>query len=63
MAIERQHGEVIFICDECDDTCETGERDFETALAIAKSEGWLTMREGDDWTHICPTCVGDDIDE
>lgn len=55
--IDRQHGEIIFSCDDCDDTMETGEDDFHVALAIVKREGWTVRQVSGEWLHRCPSCV------
>jgi len=59
MAVDIQHGNIIFICDECDDSFNAKEPDFYTALALTKAEGWIVKRNDDDtaWTHICNECA------
>lgn len=58
MAIERQYGKVIFICDECSDEFDTDTKNFDEALQILKDEDeWLITKEGEEWIHICPDCI------
>ena len=40
MALDRIHGEVVFICDTCDDSLATNEREFEDALVCLREAGW-----------------------
>lgn len=54
MAIDRQYGKVIFICDECGDYNETDKGNFQDALDVLKKDDWLTIKEDDEWLHICP---------
>jgi hypothetical protein len=54
--MDRQHGMIIFECDVCGDTLETGERDFNEAKAIQDREGWKARKIGSDWCHSCPDC-------
>jgi hypothetical protein len=58
--IDKQFGEIIFICDECGDDFATGyaNDEFNQAVYDMKSEGWITVKDGDDWKHICSTCTG-----
>lgn len=59
MAIDRQHGYYVFICDECDDELDTNKSDFYEALEAIKTEGWVVKRNDDDtdWMHICNECA------
>jgi hypothetical protein len=54
--IDRQHGDVVFECDECGATLETEQADFQSAWNMAKREGWRTRKIGEDWVHKCPEC-------
>jgi hypothetical protein len=54
--IDRQHGEIIFECDACDETLETGESAWPHAHALFNAEGWHAEKVGDDWIHTCPKC-------
>lgn len=57
--IDRQHGAVIFECDNCSEVLETGEDDFMAALAVMRRENWKAVKVGDDWVHSCPECRSD----
>jgi Zn finger protein HypA/HybF involved in hydrogenase expression len=60
MSVEWVKGEVVFTCDACDDTLETGEDDFSTARAVYRREGWANRKLAEDeWENRCPTCKGD----
>lgn len=58
--IDRQGGCVVFECDACDEVLDTGEDDFQTALAQMKRERWKVEKVGSDWVHTCPSCRRDD---
>jgi len=45
-------------CDDCNDTQEV-EGDFQDCLHFLKTEGWKTVKAGNDWTHFCPECKGE----
>lgn len=54
--LERIHGLVVFMCDECDDELETETSDFTEARQMLDREGWRTSKVGDEWVHHCPDC-------
>lgn len=54
--IDRQHGQIVFECDGCDETIETGEDEWNEAMAQFRSERWRAEKVGDEWTHLCPRC-------
>ncbi len=54
--IDRQGGQIIFCCDECDETYESGTHEFNEAWTIAKRDGWRAYKLGEDWMHECPGC-------
>lgn len=59
MSLERQHGKIIFTCDDgkCHESLDTDTRNFDEALEMLKSEEWKTYKNKDgSYTHICPTC-------
>ena len=58
MSVERQHGEVMLVCDECGDGSEP-DGNFKDMLAEAKDAGWLIQKDEDtdEFTHLCPSCV------
>jgi len=55
--IDRQHGQVVFECDDCGQTLETGESDFGDAMNAYKDEGWRSKKERTGWLHLCPDCI------
>lgn len=57
--IDRQHGLIIFECDNCADTLETGEREFPDAMAVFRREGWKAQRSGSAYVHACRACRSD----
>lgn len=54
--IDRQHGEITYECDACDETLATGGSEFNDALAMFRRDGWRAEKVGDEWTHLCPKC-------
>lgn len=48
---------VVFTCDECGDTFDTGREDFKEAVQAIKDDGWK-FKKGDDgeWEHNCSQC-------
>ena len=54
--IDRQGGQIVFECDSCDETLETGTEEFRDAWAHAQREGWRAKKIGTVWTHACPGC-------
>jgi hypothetical protein len=55
--IDRQfRGEITYECDACDETLETGESEWNDALAEFRRSGWLAEKVGSEWTHLCPRC-------
>lgn len=54
---ERHGGPIIVRCDDCDDICETHCTDFTSALAKAKSRGFVVRKHGDEWQHFCRDCA------
>ena len=55
--IDKQHGRFILVCDKCGEEVnfDNGE-DFEDVRNYLKSEGWQTVKIGDDWQHCCAEC-------
>lgn len=56
MSAERIKGEVVFICDDCDDALETGTGDFQAAQIELRSADWRAYKDDDVWRHICLDC-------
>lgn len=54
--IDRQHGFIVFACDSCDESFDSGEDDFAEAWAEAKREGWCARKVAGEWLHGCPKC-------
>lgn len=54
--IDRQHGEILFECDACPETIETGESEWNDAMRLFRNEGWRAEKVGEDWIHLCPKC-------
>lgn len=55
--LERQRGQISFVCDACGEVLETEERDFVDAKGMLDAEGWRARKIGTDWIHNCPDCV------
>lgn len=56
MTVERIKGEIVFVCDACDEHLETGSDDFKRAGRARQDEGWRAESTGNKWRHLCPTC-------
>jgi Fe2+ or Zn2+ uptake regulation protein len=58
--LDRQHGKIIFVCDDCGESLETGTGEFDDALAILRDERWqpkLSLQQhSGEWKHYCPDC-------
>lgn len=55
--LDRQYTKVVFECDGCDATLETGTVDFGEANGIRKDEGWTSRQSKRGiWEHFCPKC-------
>ena len=54
--LDRQHGKIIFECDTCADTLDTGTTDFNEARETMRQDGWHARKFGEDWIHACPDC-------
>lgn len=54
--IDRQHGEITFECDACDETLATGESEWADAQVYFRNDGWKAEKVGSEWTHLCPKC-------
>jgi hypothetical protein len=59
MSSERIKGDVVFICDDCDDALETDTGDFNEANLIRREAGWTALqdRANGDWRHRCDDCA------
>ena len=55
MSIERIKGNVAFFCDRnsCTESIDTETRDFAEAKDMAKEEGWVFAKRGENWKHFC----------
>lgn len=58
MSIDRAHGKINFICDDCGDALETDEKVFLVALEMFKENGWEYTKDEDssEFVHYCPAC-------
>lgn len=55
--IDRQSGQIIFVCDSCDETFKGAKGDnFDAVWGKAKGEGWLARKVANEWLHGCPQC-------
>lgn len=62
MSLTRDHGHIIFECDNaCGDTFESGSKSFEEALAAFRLEGWRVMQKpATVWRHFCSKSCEDE---
>jgi len=56
--LDRQHNQIVFECDECGETLETGESDFSDALSAFRDDGWRSRLVEGSWVHLCGDCLG-----
>jgi len=56
MSITRDRGMVVFECDECYATIETGTYDFAAARQELVEKRWTSEKVGADWWHSCKDC-------
>lgn len=59
MSFDRYANEIVFNCDNCSDTNDTGEIEFNVALAAVKRDGWKVKHYRKEWCHYCPKCDPD----
>lgn len=57
--LDRQKGDVIFMCDECGEVMDSGTSDFDSALNLLKRERWQIKKIEGEWEHRCPNCKSD----
>lgn len=64
MTIDRDMGEISFVCDgkRCGDVCYTGEDEWNLAIHTMREEGWVSRQVNGEWEHFCPACQEEDAD-
>lgn len=55
MAIDKEYGKYIVICDSCEDILAP-ENTHNDARHAAKEAGWNTNNVDGDWINLCPAC-------
>lgn len=56
--IERtNHNEILFVCDDCGDSEQTGHKTIELAWEEIKQAGWRREKDGFIWQHFCKDCA------
>ncbi len=58
MAIEKEYGKYIVVCDSCNE-CLSPEDTHNAARHAAKEAGWSTSIVVGEWINLCPTCKED----
>lgn len=53
MTMDRQHGDIVFECDTCENVLETKQADFSSAWNMAQREGWKSRKVDGNWVHFC----------
>lgn len=56
-AHQDKYGGVVFSCDGCLNTYDTGERLWKDAWLTVSKSGWRAFKSGQDWQHRCEMCV------
>lgn len=55
MSIDRDAFRCItYECDACNETLDTDEEEWGSALAKMKAEGWVSRKVVNEWMHFCP---------
>lgn len=54
--LDRQKGNIIFECDTCADTLDTGTGSFDAALNQLRRDGWRAQLVAGEWVHWCQKC-------
>lgn len=64
MTIERQYGQIIFVCDRqtsarCEESLDTETNDWNDALKRMTGARWRAspLRPGPGWIHCCSRCT------
>lgn len=55
MAIEKEHGSFIAVCDNCLTTLEKCDT-FQDAVDMCKNNHWRNVRINGVWLNMCPEC-------
>jgi hypothetical protein len=60
MSVTYDHGDIVFQCDSCRETLETGTSNFDAARNLLRRAHWKPFRNsnprGDEWLHACAAC-------
>ena len=51
--IDRQRDRILFCCDTCGDSLDTGESEFDEANAARRDAGWTAWKVEGEWVHFC----------
>lgn len=54
--LDRADGDIVFICDGCEDWLYTETNDFCDAQDVLREMNWRTSKVDDKWEHRCPSC-------
>jgi hypothetical protein len=55
--IRRDSGELMAECDDCGSPEYAGTLEFREFVDELKAMGWKIRKDGEEWTHTCPTCL------
>jgi len=56
----------VVSCDSCSETLDTDkdrEDGFQAAVDVAKRAGWRVSKDRGEWTHTCPCCCENDVQD
>jgi hypothetical protein len=56
-------GRFEITCDRCPEDEEIEEASWADMITDIKTLGWSIHREGDGYTHLCPSCTEDEENE
>ncbi len=58
MSVKRDHGTLVWVCDNCGEEYDTFSHDFDEAREIMKDEGWKSIKDKDEkWQNVCVVCI------
>jgi len=57
--INKEHGRVSLVCDECEEfeSDQYDDDDFNTMIQDAKFLGWFITQDEGEWKHMCSDCA------
>ena len=57
MSLTRDHNDIVFECDTCNELLETGTSSWESARNILHRNDWRPYKVKEAWLHRCNECA------